>query len=82
MVVIFFFVFYTQHIILVYVTLSPIPCKLFAPIKSLFIWYEINMVEFPPQLPKSQLRWVHNEFHENTFVAEFFNKKVLAKVRP
>ena len=38
------------------------------------------MVVFPPQLPKSQLRWVHNEFHENTFVAEFFNKLFLYRV--
>ena len=30
---------HTQHIVLVYVTLSPMPCNLFAPIKNLSIWY-------------------------------------------
>jgi hypothetical protein len=56
------------------------PCKLFAPIKNLSIWYGIDMVVFPPQLPKSQLRWVHNEFYENIFVVEFFNKMFLEHV--
>ena len=40
-----FFFFYTQHIVCV--TLSPIPCKLFALINTLSIWYGIDMVIFP-----------------------------------